>query len=167
MGLRVNYAKQSPEGLKAMQALEHYLNNCELDRGLLDLVRTRVSQLNGCAMCLDLHVREAQMHGITAEKLFLLDAWRETPWYSARERAALQWAEVVTNIQVGHAPDAAFDQARAEFNEKELVDLTMAINSMNSWNRLGVAFRAAPLGKDGTAAAAIPQGAKPGDVVES
>ena len=107
------------------------------------------------------------MHGITAEKLFLLDAWRETPWYSARERAALEWAEVVTNIQVGHAPDAAFDHARAEFNDKELVDLTMAINSMNSWNRLGIAFRAAPLGKDGIAAAAVPQGAQPADVVES
>jgi AhpD family alkylhydroperoxidase len=147
MSLRVNYAKQSPDGLAAMKALEHYINNCGLDRGLLDLVRTRVSQMNSCAMCLDLHSREAQAHGIPVEKLLLLDAWRETPWYSERERAALEWAEVVTNIQVGHAPEAAFERAHAEFGDKPLVDLTMAINSMNGWNRLGIAFRAAPPGE--------------------
>lgn len=142
----MNYAHAAPEALAAMKQLEHYLNNSGLEKELLDLLRTRVSQMNGCAYCLDLHSRELRAHGAPEWKITMLPAWRQTPWYTDRERAALQWAEVITNIQEGHAPEAAYEQAYAEFGDK-LAQITLTITSMNQWNRLGIAFRQVPQGE--------------------
>ena len=146
MTARLNYAAEVPEALAAMRQLEHYLNNSGIEKELLDLVRTRVSQMNACAPCLDMHTRELREHGTAQWKIDMLPAWRETPGYSDRERAALEWAEAVTNIQAGHAPDAAYEQAHREFGDRKLVQLTLAITSINQWNRLGIAFRLAPRG---------------------
>jgi AhpD family alkylhydroperoxidase len=145
---RINYAHEVPEAMAAMRQLEHYLNNSGLEADLLDLVRTRVSQLNGCAFCLDMHIRELREHSAPQWKIDMLAAWRETPGYSDRERAALEWAEAVTNIQAGHAPDAAYEQAHREFGDRKLVQLTLAITSINQWNRLGIAFRLTPRGEE-------------------
>jgi AhpD family alkylhydroperoxidase len=146
MPQRVNYAQEAPEALQAMQQLEHYLNTCGLEKELLDLVRTRVSQMNGCAYCLDLHARGLRQQGVDENKITMLSAWRETPWYSGRERAALEWAEAVTNIQCGHAPDDLYERAHQEFGDRKLAQLTLAITSINQWNRLGIAFRLVPTG---------------------
>lgn len=145
---RIRYTQEAPEAIAAMRQLEHYLNNCGIEKELLDLVRTRVSQMNGCAFCLDMHARELRAQGVDEFKIIMLPAWRDTPAYSDRERAALQWAEVVTDIQRGHAPDAAYEQAHREFGDRKLVQLTMAITSINQWNRLSIAFRAVPRGAD-------------------
>jgi AhpD family alkylhydroperoxidase len=141
---RINYWTVAPELLALQRQLEHLLNNGAVEHGLLDMVRTRVSQINQCALCLDLHWREALKQGVAEEKLRMLDAWRNTPWFTDRERAALEWAEVVTDLQEGHVPDAAYDRAKAAFNDRELVELTYAITNINTWNRLGVAFRTVP-----------------------
>ena len=141
---RINYAREAPEALAAMRQLEHYLNNCGLEKDLLDLVRTRVSQMNACAFCLSMHTRELREHGTPQWKMDMLPAWRETPGYSDRERAALEWAEAVTNIQQSHAPDDVYERAHREFGDRKLVQLTLAITSINQWNRLGIAFRLEP-----------------------
>jgi AhpD family alkylhydroperoxidase len=141
---RVNYWSVAPDLLALQRQLEHLLNNGAVEHGLLDLVRTRVSQMNQCALCLDLHWREALKQGVTEDKLRMLDVWRSTPWFTDRERAALEWAEAITNVQAGHVPDASYEQAKAAFNERELVELTYAITNINTWNRLGIAFRTVP-----------------------
>jgi AhpD family alkylhydroperoxidase len=152
---RIHYAHEAPEALKAMQELEHYLNNCGLERDLLNLVRTRVSQMNGCAYCLDLHVRELRQQGVDGQKIALLPAWHEAPFYTDRERAALEWAEAVTNIQQGHAADEVYERAHREFGDRKLVQLTLAITSINQWNRLGVAFRMVPKGDQNAASSSV------------
>jgi AhpD family alkylhydroperoxidase len=147
MSDRIHYAHHVPEAMKAMVQLEHLLNNGTVEKPLLDLVRTRISQMNGCVYCLDLHARELrqQSHDANIEqKLTLLPAWRDATIYSDRERAALEWAEALTNIQTGHAPDAVYQTTLAAFGEQPMVELTLAITSMNQWNRLGVAFRLRP-----------------------
>jgi AhpD family alkylhydroperoxidase len=149
---RLKYATEVPEALAAMRQLEHYVNNSGLDKELLDLVRTRVSQMNACASCLDMHTRELREHGTPQWKIDMLPAWRETPGYSARERTALEWAEAVTNIQQTHAPDDVYERAHAEFGDRKLVQLTLAITSINQWNRLGIAFRLEPRGEVATSA---------------
>jgi AhpD family alkylhydroperoxidase len=124
-----------------MLGLEKYLHECGLEPTLLDLVKMRASQINGCAYCLDMHSKDARAAGETEQRLYLLDAWRESPCYSERERAALAWTEALTRIGDHHAPDAVYRQAREHFGEKELVDLSLAIVAINGWNRLSIVFR--------------------------
>ena len=143
MRVRVDYTKLAQEPLKAMYGLEAYLRGCGLEHAILELVKTRVSQINGCAYCLDMHTKDARAAGETEQRLYALSAWRETPFFSDRERAALAWAEAVTRID-GGVPDEAFEAAREHFAEKELVDLTWAVIAINGWNRLAISYRAVP-----------------------
>jgi AhpD family alkylhydroperoxidase len=128
-----------------MRGLEHYINQSSgLEPSLRELVKTRASQLNGCAYCIDMHTKDARAAGETEQRLYALDAWRETPFYTDRERAALEWTEAITLISEDHAPDDVFMHVRQFFSEEEMVNLTLAIASINSWNRLMIAFRAVP-----------------------
>ncbi|MFZ2875076.1 MAG: carboxymuconolactone decarboxylase family protein [Phycisphaerales bacterium] len=144
MKQRIDYHTASPGAFEAMLGLEKYVRGCGLDHTLLELVKTRASQINGCAYCLDMHTKDARAAGESEQRLYALGAWRETPFFTDRERAALAWAEAVTLIHRGHAPDAIYDEARAHFSEKELLDLTMAVVAINGWNRLAIAFRSVP-----------------------
>jgi AhpD family alkylhydroperoxidase len=141
MAERLNYSKGLPEGIHALFNIEKAIRASELEPSLLELVKTRASQLNGCAFCLDMHTKDARAGGETEQRLYLLPAWRETSFYTARERAALAWTEAITNIQQGHADDAVFEEVRREFNESDLVKLTLAINQINTWNRISIGFR--------------------------
>ena len=142
---RLNYAKASPEGFKAMRQLQAHVDGCGLERPLLELVKMRASQINGCAYCLDMHSKDARAAGETEQRLYLLDAWRESPFYSERERAALAWTEALTRIsKTKDVPDALYDEVRKQFSEKELVDLSLAIIAINGWNRLAIPFRSEP-----------------------
>ncbi len=143
MSQRLNYKNASPKGFDAMLGLEGYVRASGLDHGLLELVKTRVSQTNGCAFCLDMHTKDARAAGETEQRLYMLNAWREAGrMYTPRERAALGWAEAVTTLTHQEVGDAVYDAARAQFSEKELVDLTLAVVAINGWNRLSIAFRA-------------------------
>ena len=144
MAERLNYAKAFPEGVHAVLALERTIASSGLESSLLDLVRTRASQMNGCAYCIDMHTKDARAAGETEQRLYALSAWRETPFFTPRERAALAWTEAVTNIQQGHADDAVYQEVRKQFTEPELVRLTLAIAQINTWNRIAIAFRAEP-----------------------
>jgi AhpD family alkylhydroperoxidase len=144
MKARIEYSSASPGVLKAMYGLVTYLHQSGLEGKLLHLIDLRVSQINGCAYCLDMHWKDLKAEGETDQRLYSLDAWRETPYYSDRERAALAWAEAVTLVSEGHVPDDVFDEARKYFSEKELVDLTLAVVAINGWNRLSIAFRPVP-----------------------
>lgn len=139
-----NPFKLAPEPIKAMMALEASFKNCGLDHALLELVRFRVSQINGCAYCLHMHSTDLRKGGETEMRLYMLSAWREAPLYSARERAALGWAESLTRLAETGAPDADYEALKAEFTDAEQVQLTLAIGAINAWNRLQVGFRAAP-----------------------
>jgi AhpD family alkylhydroperoxidase len=141
MKQRLNYAEVGGGALRAMYGLEAYLAKSGLERSLLLLLKFRVSQINGCAYCLDMHSKDARAGGETEQRLYLLDAWREAPLYTERERAALAWAEAVTLVTEGHVPDEVYARARAEFGEEELVNLTLAVVAINGWNRLSIAFR--------------------------
>jgi len=138
---RIDYKKVAPEAYKALQGIEAYVRSSGLEHSLLELVKTRVSQINGCAHCLDMHTKEARAAGETEQRLHLLPAWREAPFYSDRERAALAWAEAVTQISTNGVPDELYAEVRRHFDEKALVDLTLAIVGINGWNRLAVPFR--------------------------
>ena len=142
MKQRLNPSALVPEGFAALLGVEKYLERCGLDHRLQLLVKTRVSQINGCAYCLHMHTADARKAGETEVRLHLLDAWRESNLYTARERAALAWAESLTHIAETHAPDAVYDEARRHFSEKELADLSIAVAMINAWNRLTVGFRA-------------------------
>jgi AhpD family alkylhydroperoxidase len=144
MEQRFNYFKAAPDAYKAMIGLETYLHGCGLEVGLLHLIKLRASQINGCAFCLDMHSKDLRAIGETEQRLYTLDAWRECPWYTDRERAALAWTEALTLVTQGHVPDAVYEEARKQFNEKELTDLSIAITTINAWNRLGIAFRTTP-----------------------
>jgi AhpD family alkylhydroperoxidase len=144
MSQRLNYAKAFPEGVHALSTLERTIHNSGLEPSLIELVKTRASQLNGCAYCIDMHTKDARAAGETEQRLFALSAWRETPFFTSRERAALAWTEAVTNIQQGHVPDEVYEEVRREFDEPSLMRLTMAITQINTWNRLAIAFRAEP-----------------------
>lgn len=140
MAQRINYGTATPEGVKALGGLEAYVHASGLDPKLLHLLRTRVSQINGCAYCLDMHTKDARAIGETEQRLYTVSAWRETPFFSDQERAALAWTEAVTLISHGPISDDLYAEARSYFSEKQLVDLTMAIIAINGWNRLAVSF---------------------------
>jgi AhpD family alkylhydroperoxidase len=145
MSQRLNFAKEAPDAYKAMVELGRLPHtNGGLDSKLLELVKIRASQINGCAFCLHLHIEEGRKLGETDERMYLLDAWREAPLYTPRERAALAYTEEMTRLIEGHMPDAVFDEARKHFDEKELSYLSVAITVINSWNRLMVSFRVPP-----------------------
>lgn len=144
MKARLDYTKIAPDGLKAMLGLERYVRNCGLERRLLELVKMRASQINGCAFCLDMHSKDARAAGETEQRLYALNAWRETPFFSERERAALGWTESVTRVSKTHVPDESYENVCQHFDEQELVDLTLAIVAINSWNRLAISFRTVP-----------------------
>jgi len=146
MKQRIDYKKASPQAFQAMLAVEACVRSSGLDHGLLELVKIRVSQINGCAFCLDMHTRDARKAGESEQRLHLLAAWREAPCYSDLERAALAWAEAVTQLSTTPVSDELYEQARIHFDEKALVDLTLAIVAINGWNRLAVAFRIPPGG---------------------
>ena len=138
---RLDHTKVSPGALKTMLDIEAYLAKCDLERPLILLIKMRASQINGCAYCLDMHSKDARAEGETEQRLYALDAWRETSFYTARERAALAWTEALTLIAKTHAPDDVYQAARAQFSEQELVDLTLAIVAINGWNRIAIGFR--------------------------
>jgi AhpD family alkylhydroperoxidase len=138
---RIDHRNVSPGAMKAMFGLEHYIHSCDLPENLLHLLKLRVSQINGCAYCIDMHTKDLRARGESEQRLYLLDAWREAPFYTERERAALAWAEAVTLVAEGHVPDDIYEQAREQFSKEELVNLTVAIVAINGWNRLNVAFR--------------------------
>jgi AhpD family alkylhydroperoxidase len=142
MQARLNPQKVAPELMKAMLALEEAVAGSGLEHGLIDLVKTRASQINGCAFCLHMHTHEARARGEREERLYLLDAWRESSFYTERERAALAWTEAVTLVAQTHVPDEAYEEARRQFGEAELVKLTLAITTINAWNRIAISFRA-------------------------
>jgi len=135
---------RNPKPMQLMLNIESYIANCGLDHKLLHLIKMRASQINGCAYCLDMHSKDARALGETEQRLYALNAWRETPFYSDRERAALAWTEAVTLITEGHVPDAVYNSVREQFSEEELVNLTLAITTLNAWNRLAISFRALP-----------------------
>src|SRR5579884_2364872 len=138
---RLNPYQAAPEMMKALMALEEAVRGSGLEASLIDLVKTRASQINGCAYCIHMHTAEARSRGESEERLYLLDAWRESPLYTDRERAALAWTEAVTLISETHVPDDVYEEVMKYFTEKEIVDLTLAIIAINGWNRLNVAFR--------------------------
>jgi AhpD family alkylhydroperoxidase len=141
---RIDPVQVAPDAYKAMLALGAYVRQSGLEPPLLDLVRLRASQINGCAYCIDMHSKDARARGESEQRLYALNAWRETPFYTDRERAALAWAEAVTQVANGHVPDEVYERTRQHFTEKELVDLSMAVVEINSWNRLAISFRAVP-----------------------
>lgn len=144
MSNRINFYAASAEAIKALSALEMAVNKLGLEPSLLELVKLRTSQINGCAYCVDLHSSDARKAGETERRLHGVSVWRETPFFSERERAALGWAEAITQLSLTHAPDADYDYLMAHFSAKEAVDLTLAISTINSWNRFAVGFRKLP-----------------------
>lgn len=141
---RMNFYQAAPETIKALVAVETQIQSSGLEQSLIELVRTRASQINGCAYCINMHTQDARKHGETEERLYLLNAWREAPVYTDRERAALAWTEAVTLISETHAPDDVYEEARRHFSEAEIVNLTTLIGAINAWNRLAISFRAVP-----------------------
>lgn len=141
MAARIDYEKVAPEAVRAMLKVEEYVRGSGLDRPLLELVRLRASQMNGCAYCVDMHTKDAREQGETEQRLYEIALWRDAPFFTARERAALAWTEAVTSVSWQHVPDDVYQLARGQFSEKELVDLTMAIIAINGWNRLSISFR--------------------------
>ena len=142
MKARMDFRKASPQGGKAMGELHAFVHRCGLEHSLLELVKLRASQINGCAHCIDMHTKELRAASESEQRLYLLNAWEESPFYNDRERAALAWTEALTLITEGHAPDEVYEQARAQFSEEELANLTLAIITINGWNRFAIAFRA-------------------------
>jgi AhpD family alkylhydroperoxidase len=144
MKARLDFRKASPAAEKAMMGLHMFVRNCGLDHALLELVKLRASQINQCAHCIDMHTKELRADGESEQRLYLLNAWRESPFYSERERAALAWTEAVTLVADSQVPDDVYEEARKQFSEEELVNLTMAVVAINGANRLNVAFRTVP-----------------------
>ena len=138
---RLNPYEAAPEAMKALVALENYVQESGLDHSLIDLVITRASQINGCAYCLDSHSKELRKGGESEQRIYLLDAWHESPLYSPRERAAFAWTDALTRISETHAPDDVYDELRRHFDDKEIVDLTTLVGMINLWNRLAISLR--------------------------
>jgi AhpD family alkylhydroperoxidase len=153
MEQRINFGKVAPDGISALLGLEKYIRRSGLEPALLDLVKMRASQINGCAYCLDMHSKDARARGETEQRLHVLPAWREAPFYSERERAALAWTEALTRISENDVPDALYAETCRHFSEKEVVDLSLAIVAINGWNRLAIPFRS-PVGSYQPAATA-------------
>ncbi|WP_118976921.1 carboxymuconolactone decarboxylase family protein [Taibaiella koreensis] len=141
MRQRINALEKGPGAMKALFGLGNYLAKSSLDQEMLDLICFRVSQINGCAFCLDMHAKDLRAKGESEQRLYLLNAWREAPFYSEREQAALAWAEAVTRITGGDVPDDVYLMVRKQFSEEELVDLTIAVTTINTYNRINIAFR--------------------------
>jgi AhpD family alkylhydroperoxidase len=141
---RVDYRRVSPEAMRAMAALERFVQGSGLESRLVELVKLRASYINGCAYCVDVHTKDARVAGESEQRLFAIPVWHETPYFTPRERAALAWTESVTDIGHSGVPDDVYEQARAEFSETELLALTMAIIAINGWTRLAVSFRTEP-----------------------
>jgi len=139
--MRIDYARVAPEALETMYGLEKYVRQSGLEPSLLELIKLRASQINGCAFCVDMHTKDARARGEGEQRLYAVVVWRDTPFFTERERAALAWTEAVTQVSLQHVPDDVYELARRHFNEKELVDLTMAIIAINGWNRLSISFR--------------------------
>ena len=144
MSARLDYRTANPEAARAMLGLEQYVRKSGLEPALLELVRLRASYINGCAYCVDMHTKDARAAGESEQRLYAVPVWRETPFFTERERAALAWTESVTDLARTGVPDDVYQQARAEFSESELVALTMAIVAINGWNRIAVSFRTEP-----------------------
>jgi AhpD family alkylhydroperoxidase len=141
---RLDYRKLAPEALQAMLALETYLAQCGLDHNLIHLLKLRASQINACAYCIDMHWKDARAGGETEQRLYGLDAWRESPYYTDRERAALAWIESITLVAGTQAPDDVFAEVRKHFSDKEIVDLVYVASTINAWNRIAISLRAVP-----------------------
>ncbi len=141
---RIHYTKVSPGAYHALLEVEKYLQGCGIEEKLLNLVKLRASQINGCAYCLDMHWKDLRALGENEQRLYSLDAWRESPYYTDRERAALAWTEAVTRVSETHVPDDVYDEVKKHFSEKELADLTVAVATINMWNRLAIAGRSTP-----------------------
>ena len=144
MKARLEYSKVVPEAFKAMVGLEAVIHSTRVEESLLDLIKLRASQINGCAYCIDMHSKGARARGESEQRLFALDAWRETPFYSDRERAALAWTEALTLVSKSHVPDDVYEEVQTQFSERELVGLTLAVVAINGWNRLEISFRNVP-----------------------
>jgi AhpD family alkylhydroperoxidase len=144
MEQRINTYEKAGGALQALFGLEKYLAKSAIEKDLQHLIKFRVSQINGCAYCLDMHSKDLRAAGETEQRLYMLDAWRESPFYTERERAALAWAEAVTLITDGHVSDEVYEQAKDQFSEEELIDLTICVTTINTWNRVSIAFRTTP-----------------------
>lgn len=144
MESRLNISKVSPHAAQAMYGLERFVHESGLDESLILLMKVRASQINGCAYCIDMHTKDARARGETEQRLYELDAWRETPFYTDRERAALEWTEALTLINNGHVPDDLYRRVHQHFNDDEMVALSIAVVAINGWNRLAISFRAEP-----------------------
>ena len=138
---RINPYTAAPDAMKAMRGVEDYIHGCGLEHSLIELVKMRASQINGCAFCLDMHSKDARENGETEQRLYLLNAWREATLYSPREQAALAWTEALTLVASNHVDDALFEEARAQFTDAELTNLTTLVGLINAWNRLAISFR--------------------------
>ena len=144
MNPRLQYDTAAPGVYRAMRALEQYLHKSSLEEPLIHLIKLRASQINGCSYCIDMHWKDLRTLGETEQRLYSLDAWRECPWYSDRERAALAWTEAVTLIARDRVPDTVYEEVRPQLTETELADLTLAVATINAWNRLSIAARSEP-----------------------
>ena len=141
---RLNFSTVDPEGYRAMVNLDHCVGNCGLESSLLELVKVRASQINRCAFCIDMHTKDARDSGESEQRLYALNAWHKTPFFTERERAALAWTEALTLIHENEMPDELYQSIRQQFSEKDLVGLTLAITTINGWNRLAISFRMVP-----------------------
>ncbi len=141
---RLKYGHVAPGATRAMSGMQQYLNTTDLEPGLVELVKVRASLINGCAFCIDMHTKVARANGEMEQRLYALSAWRETPFFTPRERAALEWTDTLTLISENDVPDSLYEAARQHFSEKELVDLTLAVVLINGWNRFAIAFRTVP-----------------------
>ena len=144
MKQRIDYQTVAPEALQGMLATEKYLARSPLGHPLIHVIKLRASQMNGCAYCIDMHWKDARAAGETEQRLYGLDAWRESPYYTDRERAALAWTEALTNITDGHAPDAVYEHVKSHLSEREIADLTIAVAQINAWNRIAISMRTEP-----------------------
>lgn len=144
MEARLNYQGLAPSVMTAMLGLEAAIRTSQLEESLIDLVKLRASQINGCAPCIDMHAKDLRARGESEQRLYLLNAWREAPFYTARERAALEWAEAVTLVTEGNVPDDVYAKVRKQFSDAEIVNLTLVVVAINGWNRFNIAFRSVP-----------------------
>jgi AhpD family alkylhydroperoxidase len=144
MKIRFDYMNAAPGATKAMMQLEMYVKHCGIEKTLLELIKVRASQINGCAYCIDMHTKDARAAGETEQRLYTLTAWREAPFYSDRERAALEWTEALTQVSVDHVPDEVYERTRKHFDDAGMMNLTTAVVVINGWNRIAVASRAMP-----------------------
>jgi AhpD family alkylhydroperoxidase len=144
MSERLNAARLAPDAYKAIYGVEMYVRSCGLEPSLIELMKLRASYINGCAYCVDMHTKDARAAGETEQRLYAVPVWRESPFFTDRERAALEWTEVVTEIGKAGVPDSLYEKVRVQFSEKEVVDLTMAVIAINAWNRAAISFGTVP-----------------------